>query len=438
MVKGVTAVNKQLSLSLIAGALVAVSSGCHSLHQASGRHTLKENPPTIRPAMTPRELCKATLPDYRVEPPDILDIEAVRLVPKASYQLNSSDVVRVKVQRTSFDQLVRGDIVAIRVPGAPAVSPIDGTFVIQANGTVSFGSPYGSVKIEGLSLEEAKKALEAALAETLVAPDTFIALVEAGLPVDEEFAIEIDGTIDFGHPYGQVTLEGYTISEARNILLEHFSRTFDNPSVTLNLIQPSLLQQILGEHLVGPDGKVTLGIYGSVSVVGLTLEEANLAIEQKLADVLDDPKVATSVLSYNSKVYYVIAEGAGFGEGVYRFPVTGNDTVLDALSQIQGLPQGSSTKMWIARPTPVAGQYQVMPVDWRELTSLAATDTNYQLLPGDRLFITRDPLVAFNSNLAKLLDPIERIFGFSILGAETITRFSGDVLKGGGNPLGRF
>ena len=75
------------------------------------------------------------------------------------------------------------------------------------------------------------------------------------------------------------------------------------------------------------------------------------------------------VVAYNSKVYYVITQGAGLGDNVRRFPVTGNEPVLDAISQINGLSQLSSTHIWIARPAP--GNFnceQIMPVDWVAIT----------------------------------------------------------------------
>ena len=57
------------------------------------------------------------------------------------------------------------------------------------------------------------------------------------------------------------------------------------------------------------------------------------------------------VVAYNSKVYYIITQGAGLGDSVRRLPVTGNETVLDAISQIGGLSQVSSKNIWIARPS---------------------------------------------------------------------------------------
>ncbi|MCD0459876.1 polysaccharide biosynthesis/export family protein [Roseiconus lacunae] len=411
--------------------LLAVNAGC-----AVVQH---HQPPVtpLRPVSTPRELCKTTLPQYRVEPPDILNINVVRLVPNASYRFNTSDLVRVSVTRNSLDRLVAGDVISVRVPGAPAVSPIDGTFIVQPDGTVSLGTPYGSVKVVNMTLEQAADAIESSLSQMLVASETYVALAQAGIPVDGEFAIEIDGTVDFGHPYGRVSLDGLNVIEAREALQAHFETHFTEPTVTFSLIQSSALQQIVGEHMVGPDGFVTLGAYGSVRVVGMTLDEANQAIADVLSRVLDEPKVATSVLAYNSKQFYIITQGAGVGDGVFRFPITGNETVLDALSLINGLPQGASTEMWVARPNHVSGKYSVMPVDWDKVTSLAETSTNYQLLPGDRLYVRRDPFLAFDTKLAKFTAPLERILGFGILGAETATRLSGPVLNGGGNPLGR-
>ena len=149
---------------------------------------------------------------------------------------------------------------------------------------------------------------------------------------------------------------------------------------------------------------------------------------------LEDPEISLNVFAYNSKVYYIVLQGAGLGDGVYRFPITGNETVLDAIAQIQGLEQVSSKKIWIARPTRSSGNVQVLPVDWFAVTERGAPQTNYQILPGDRVFIAEDKLVAFDTQIAKLTAPLERIMGFVLLGTGTTTRLSGPVLRGGGNP----
>ena len=207
-----------------------------------------------------------------------------------------------------------------------------------------------------------------------------------------------------------------------------------DPRVSVSLAQLAASQNILGQFLVGPDGTITLGSYGQVSVVGRTLNQAKGVIEGYLSEHLENPEISLNVFSYNSKVYYIIIQGAGLGDGVYRFPITGNETVLDAIAQIQGLEQVSSKKIWIARPSRTNSNVKILPVDWFAVTERGSAETNYQILPGDRVFIAEDKLVAFDTQIAKITAPLERIFGFTLLGTGTATRLSGRVLQGGGNP----
>jgi hypothetical protein len=175
--------------------------------------------------------------------------------------------------------------------------------------------------------------------------------------------------------------------------------------------------------LVRPDGTISLGLYGSVRVAGMTLEQAGAAVEQHLAATIKNPKVSVDVYAYNSKAYYVITDGAGYGEQVYRLPFTGNETVLDAVSQIGGLPAvASKHKVFLARPLPPdkgCGD-AVLPVDWIAVTQCAAAATNYQVLPGDRIYVCSDPLIALDGTLAKVFAPVERLFGVTLLGSTTI------------------
>ena len=127
------------------------------------------------------------------------------------------------------------------------------------------------------------------------------------------------------------------------------------------------------------------------------------------------------MLAYNSKVFYVITEGAGIGDNIRRIPITGNETVLDALSTVNGLSQVSSTQIWVARPAPGGfGCEQILPVDYVAIAKGGSSATNYQILPGDRVFIAQDNVVNFNNYLAKVTAPIERLLGIAGLGTNTI------------------
>jgi polysaccharide export outer membrane protein len=183
-------------------------------------------------------------------------------------------------------------------------------------------------------------------------------------------------------------------------------------------------QPIFGQHLVRPDGSVGLGIYGSVVVSGLTLDEARDVIQEHLKKRLKEKEfeVSVDVFAYNSKVYYVITDGGGYGEQVYSFPVMGSETVLDAISKINGLPAvASKKKIELIRRVPNEDcPEQELPVRWCDITQRGICTTNYQVLPGDRIYVQSDSLIWFDSALAKLFSPIQRVFGLVLLGSETI------------------
>jgi polysaccharide export outer membrane protein len=128
-----------------------------------------------------------------------------------------------------------------------------------------------------------------------------------------------------------------------------------------------------------------------------------------------------SVLAFNSKLYYVITDGAGYGEQVASFPITGSETVLDAIARIGGLPQVASKKqIWVARRSPHGSPDQILPVCWEDITEKGIAATNYQVLPGDRIYVRAQKIISIDNALAKFLQPIERVLGVVLLGSETV------------------
>jgi polysaccharide export outer membrane protein len=242
-------------------------------------------------------------------------------------------------------------------------------------------------------------------------------------PIAAPFSVSPDGVINLGYSYGAVRVAGLTLEQAAQTIQTQLKRTINNPQVAVALAQFRGVQQTRGEHLVAPDGTITLGSYGCVHVTGLTVSQAKCVIEKHLSKYLLNPEISLNIAAYNSKVYYVIIDGGGYGQQVFRFPVTGNETVLDAISQINGLPPVSSTrKVWVARPTPCQNPcYEILPVNWRVLTMAGDTQTNYQVLPGDRIYVKANCLIAFNNYLTQLLLPVENMFGATLLGAGTVS-----------------
>ncbi|MEE8450699.1 MAG: polysaccharide biosynthesis/export family protein [Thermoguttaceae bacterium] len=241
-------------------------------------------------------------------------------------------------------------------------------------------------------------------------------------PISNAFLmVESEGIINLGPTYGAVRVVGMTIEEINAAVDEHLRQVLRQPEVSIQLARAAGTQEITGQYLVGLDGTVNLRRYGSVSIAGMTVAEARASIENHLAQYFDSPEVAVDVTAYNSKFYYVITEGANLGDNITRLPITGKETVLYALSQIGGRSQLSSKEIWIARPAPArTGCVQHLPVDYDAMLRGGSASTNYQILPGDRLYIAENELTALTNIVTKLTRPFEEAASATTLGGSTI------------------
>ena len=186
---------------------------------------------------------------------------------------------------------------------------------------------------------------------------------------------------------------------------------------------------ISGERLVRPDGKITLGFYGEVYVAGLTISEIKekivLHLRKQIPDEVlglieqdeegnfievepkDSNRVFVDVTAYNSKNYYVQGDVAAPG----KLPITGNETVLDAINYAGGLiPTASPQNIRLVRPAPTgACCEQTLPVNLAAIISGGDPTTNYQLMPGDRLVVYRDPIVRATLFIDRLAAPFQTV-----------------------------
>ena len=136
--------------------------------------------------------------------------------------------------------------------------------------------------------------------------------------------------------------------------------------------------------------------------------------------------------AYNSKVYYVQGDVAQPG----RLPITGNETVLDAINYSGGLiPTAAPQNIRLVRPAPKgACCEQVLPVNLAAIISGGDPTTNYQLMPGDRLVVYRDPIVRTTIFIDRLAAPFQTVlnsilqYSFTARSVESI----GTPIFGGG------
>jgi len=158
-----------------------------------------------------------------------------------------------------------GDSLVIRGIGTLLDQPIDGTYVVEPEGTVPLPPAHGRVYIQGLSLAEAEKAITTSLQNILRNPEVSVTLsswidrskpqpptqphhiapgdkldiwAEGTLldqPVQGSYLVESDGQVTLGPDYGRVNLKGQTFHEAEHAMLLKLGEILKNPEVSLTL-----------------------------------------------------------------------------------------------------------------------------------------------------------------------------------------------------------
>lgn len=224
--------------------------------------------------------------------------------------------------------------------------------------------------------------------------------------------------------------------------------------LTIEVLEALPFRNITGEYLVRPDGTVGLGWYGSVYVAGLTLDEVKekivLHLRQYLKDEVlglyrqdsdtlkyievqpkDTNRVFVDVAEYNSKYYYVMGDVAVPGKNA----ITGNETVLDAINNSGGLiATAAPQNIRLVRPAPPgACCTQVLPVNFPAIVNNGDTTTNYQLMPGDRVVVFRDPIVRTTVFLERIAAPF-----FTVLNGMQVYSFGVRSAKSVNIPIGFF
>jgi protein involved in polysaccharide export with SLBB domain len=195
------------------------------------------------------------------------------------------------------------------------------------------------------------------------------------------------------------------------------------------LIEPVNLERDLrlpADQVVLADGTVDLGPYGRVIVAGNDLEQTERMIEQQIAyqlqqqrlgckefadqedrDAIESPLLPANcdAIAVNVRMldpvhrYYVLGEVNAPGS----YSLSGFETVLDAIVTAGGLTSSANPcKILLARPTDPCECRVTLPVCYREIVQMGNSASNYQIQPGDRVFVSsrscRDELMFWRAS----------------------------------------
>lgn len=132
--------------------------------------------------------------------------------------------------------------------------------------------------------------------------------------------------------------------------------------------------------VVRPDGMITLPLINEVKVAGLTTEEMQALLTEKLKPVVNDPQVTVIVKAVKSRKIFVVGNVAK--QGVYE--LGGRTTVLEVIAEAGGLgPFAKKKSIYILRKE--GGKEQRIPFNYKK--ALEGKGANPLLLPGDMVVV---------------------------------------------------
>ncbi|MEM7309048.1 MAG: polysaccharide biosynthesis/export family protein [Planctomycetota bacterium] len=140
---------------------------------------------------------------------------------------------------------------------------------------------------------------------------------------------------------------------------------------------------VTGQHVVGPDGSVSVPLAGTVALRGDTRDRAAERIGDRLQTFFLEPlRVTVEVTDYRNNKAYVL----GRVERPGVVDLTGAGTLLQVLAEAGGLPV-REYRSFLARCAIIRGRNQILWIDLIDLLQGGNVSLNVPLRNGDVVFI---------------------------------------------------
>jgi len=137
--------------------------------------------------------------------------------------------------------------------------------------------------------------------------------------------------------------------------------------------------EFTGQHMIRPDGKITINLVGDVQASGLTPEDLAKSIREKIKAYVNDPDVTVSVLAVRSKKYLINGEVYKPGEYLLVVPTR----VFQALVNAGGFKDFANQK----KITVIHENNERDYFNYKEVLAGKKLDQNIWVRPGDIIVV---------------------------------------------------
>lgn len=149
------------------------------------------------------------------------------------------------------------------------------------------------------------------------------------------------------------------------------------------------------------NGNINVPLAGRIHAAGLTIDEFEGQVEQRLLPYIKDPEVVVTIAEYNSQPVSVL--GAVVSAGIKQ--VSGRKTLFEVLSMAGGLLPTAGNTIKITRridqgPIPLpnaatdpSGQFSVASVAVKTILNATDPSQNIVILPGDIISVSKADVI---------------------------------------------
>jgi len=158
-------------------------------------------------------------------------------------------------------------------------------------------------------------------------------------------------------------------------------------------------------YVIGPDGCIDLGDYGSIRVEGQTARQAAQKIAEELGVAADQIRVR--VAQFNSQRLFLFGEVVGWQRSIsYQGP----ETVLDVLHRVGGITPGAEPMdVHVVRPHLNDGRRpEAFHVDLSAIIERGDQRTNVRVEPYDQIYVGETSRARFENTLPRWMQPLYR------------------------------
>jgi polysaccharide biosynthesis/export protein len=189
--------------------------------------------------------------------------------------------------------------------------------------------------------------------------------------------------------------------------------------------------------LIGTNGNITLPLIGRIQAAGLTVEQLEAGLNQRLKKFLHDPQVSVTVVEFQSQPVSVF--GAVTTPGVIQ--LRGRKTLYEVLSMAGGPRETAGSTVTVTRrlengevPLPGAstdptGRFSTAEVSVQEIVEGKNPAANIDIKPNDVVSVSQG-----NARMVYVVGDVQRAGAFALGGQRTVSVLGALSMAGG---LGR-